>query len=243
MELGKNGENIQTFIKNNSKAQRFFIMNYNGAYRIVSDSAPDLKALDLNNGAIANNNNIQLYEAGSLNNNAQTWKFEIIEERQEGIEYSTHVQNIGWQGYVANGALAGTSGKGLQIEAIKIRANTNYSGNVEYSAHVQNIGWQNFVSNGNIAGTVGSSLRVEAIKIKLTGEIANHYDIYYRVHTQNIGWLDWAKNGEEAGTLDCGFRLEGIEIKLVSKGTGAPGSTNTPFKEKKELAILHIYKI
>ena len=106
MEHGKNGENIKTFIKNNSKAQRFFIMNYNGAYRIVSDSSIDLKALDLSNGTIGNNNNIHLYEAGSLNNNAQTWKFEIIEERQEGIEYSTHVENIGWQGFVANGSLA-----------------------------------------------------------------------------------------------------------------------------------------
>ena len=141
-------------------------------------------------------------------------------------------------------AWLGTSGKGLRIEAIKIRANTNYKGSVEYSTHVQNIGWQNFVSDGNIAGTVGSSLRIEAIKIRLTGDLANHYDIYYRVHSQNIGWLDWAKNGEEAGTLDCSLRLEGIEIKLVSKGLGAPGSTDTPFKEKKGVSYSsHIQNI
>ena len=46
--------------------------------------------------------------------------------------------------------------------------------------------------------------RVEAIQINLTGEMANHYDVYYRVHAESYGWLDWAKNGESAGTEGLG---------------------------------------
>ena len=38
-----------------------------------------------------------------------------------GIEYSTHVQNLGWQDYVSDGVLSGTSGKRLRLEGIKIR--------------------------------------------------------------------------------------------------------------------------
>ena len=75
-------------------------------------------------------------------------------------------------------------------------------------------------------------MRLEAIQIKLTGEMANKYDIYYRVHAQNFGWMGWAKNGESAGTAGYSYRLEGIQIKLVKKGAAAPGSTTNTYKEK-----------
>ena len=32
-----------------------------------------------------------------------------------GIEYRTHVQNDGWQDYVANGEMSGTKGRGLRF--------------------------------------------------------------------------------------------------------------------------------
>ena len=70
---------------------------------------------------------------------------------------------------------------------------------------------------------------MEAIRINLTGEMAQHYDVYYRVHAQSYGWLDWAKNGESAGTEALSKRLEAIEIKLVEKGGLAPGPTTKPF--------------
>ena len=69
-----------------------------------------------------------------------------------------------------------------------------------------------------MSGTSGKSYRLEAIEIKLTGEIADHYDVYYRVHAENFGWLGWARNGEQSGTAGYAYRLEGIEIKLVKKG-------------------------
>ena len=89
---------------------------------------------------------------------------------------------------------------------------------IEYTTHVQNIGWQQpYKKNGQMAGTSGQSLRLEGIKIRLTGELAQKYDVYYRVHAQNAGWLGWARNGEFSGTSGYGFRLEGIEIKLGEK--------------------------
>ena len=146
------------------------------------------------------------------------------------VSYTTHVQDIGWQDYVSNGDMAGTSGKSLRLEGIKIKiSNTNLSGGIKYSTHVQNEGWQDYVSNGMTSGTSGKSLRLEAIKIMLTGELAEKYDVYYRVHAQEFGWLGWAKNGEEAGTSGYSYRLEGIQIKLVAKGGAAPGSTENAF--------------
>ena len=149
------------------------------------------------------------------------------------LTYSTHVQDIGWQDYVQEGAQSGTSGRSLRLEGIKINLdNAGIAGGIEYSTHVQNLGWQGFVGNNELSGTSGQSLRLEAIKIRLTGEIANQYDIYYRVHAQELGWLDWTKNGARSGTAGYGYRLEAIEIKLVKKGAAAPGKTNESFKQK-----------
>ena len=65
-------------------------------------------------------------------------------------------KNIGWQGVVKNGEIAGTSGKNLQLEAIKINlSDAALAGNIEYSTHIQNIGWQAYKANGALSGTTG----------------------------------------------------------------------------------------
>ena len=134
------------------------------------------------------------------------------------VSYSTHVQNIGWQDFVSNGTMAGTKGKSLRLEAIKIRVNGGgLKGGIEYAAHVQNEGWQDYVSDGAMAGTKGKSLRVEAIKIRLTGELADKYSVEYRTHVQNEGWQQWVKDDAMSGTKGKSLRLEGIEIRLVKK--------------------------
>ena len=146
------------------------------------------------------------------------------------VSYTTHVQNIGWQKYVTDGKMAGTSGKSLRLEGIKIKLiNQQYTGDIEYKTLIQDIGWQETVKNDALSGTSGRSLRLEAIKINLTGEMAEHYDVYYRVHAENYGWLDWAKNGEKAGTSGYGYRLEAIEIKIVDKNETGPTNISRPY--------------
>ena len=153
---------------------------------------------------------------------------------QKYVVYSTHVQNIGWQGAVNDGNMSGTSGRSLRLEAIQINLdNQRYSGDIEYRTHIQNIGWEkSYKKNGQTSGTSGKSLRLEAIQIRLTGIMATKYDVYYRVHCQNFGWMGWTKNGESAGSAGYSYRLEGIQIVLVPKGNAAPGSTSNAFKSK-----------
>jgi uncharacterized protein YjdB len=143
------------------------------------------------------------------------------------ISYSTHVQDIGWQKSVSNGAMSGTEGQAKRLEAIKILVNNVQDLGVQYSTHVQNIGWQNFVSNGALSGTEGKALRLEGIKIQLTGGQARNYDIYYRVHAETYGWMNWVKNGALAGTTGQSKRLEGIEMVIVAKGATPPANTST----------------
>ena len=151
-----------------------------------------------------------------------TYKTPVL-NKKTAVQYRTHVENIGWQPFYNDGAMAGTSGQALRLEGIEIELkNKEYSGGISYRTHVENIGWQSYVSDGAMAGTSGRALRLEAICIGLTGDMANHYDIYYRVHAQNFGWMGWTKNGAPAGTAGYAYRLEGIQIVLVPKNSSPP---------------------
>ena len=142
------------------------------------------------------------------------------------IMYKTHVQSFGWQNWVLNGTMSGTSGKAKRLEGINIKlSNAAYAGGIQYRTHIQTYGWEKeWKKDGVMSGTSGKAKRLEAIQIKLYGEMANHFDVYYRVHAQSYGWLGWAKNGEEAGTAGYAKRLEGIQIVLVPKGSAAPAN-------------------
>ncbi|PJI06577.1 MULTISPECIES: hypothetical protein [Clostridium] len=131
-----------------------------------------------------------------------------------GVSYSGHVQNIGWQTPVSDGQEAGTDGKGLRVEALKLNlTNAPKGAAIEYQAHVQNIGWQDWKQDGQEAGTDGKGLRVEALKIKLKNMPG--YSIQYKAHVENVGWQDWVSDGQEAGTDGKGLRVEALEIRIV----------------------------
>ena len=158
---------------------------------------------------------------------------QCFSKKWTSIVYSAHVQDIGWQNNVKDGALAGTTGESKRVEAIKISlSGQKAEGSVEYSAHVQDIGWQKSVKDGALAGTTGKGKRVEAIKINLTGTLSESCDVYYRVHAQDHGWLGWTKNGNPAGTEGLSKRIEAIEIKVVTKGDTAPEMGKEAFVKK-----------
>ena len=137
-------------------------------------------------------------------------------DRKPHVQYQMHVQNIGWQGTRQDGELAGTEGKCLRVEALKINTiNLPVGVKLKYQTHVQNIGWQEWKQDGEISGTSGQCLRVEAIRIKLEG--TDKYSVKYRMHVQDIGWQDWCYDGETAGTQTLSKRVEAIEIQIVDK--------------------------
>lgn len=133
------------------------------------------------------------------------------------VKYQVHCQNIGWMSSVYDGTVAGTTGRALRMEALKINLTSRGKSMVTYRTHVSQIGWQKWVKSGKQAGTTGKGLAIEAVQIKLTGDYANKYDIYYRVHVKDSGWLGWVKNGATSGTTGRGLRAEAIQIKLVVK--------------------------
>ena len=68
-------------------------------------------------------------------------------------------------GWVKGNEIAGTTGKGLKMEAIKIKS-SNCPQKIEYNVHISDVGWMGWVSDGEIGGTVGQVKSIEAIKIR-----------------------------------------------------------------------------
>lgn len=146
-----------------------------------------------------------------------------------GVSYSAHVQNIGWMSDVTDGMTAGTTGRSLRLEALKLSltgVDPSELG-ISYRSHVENVGWQNEVTDGAITGTTGESKQMEAIAVQLTGSLASQYHVYYRVHVQNVGWMDWAVDGEESGSSGLKIGIEAIEIKILKDGDASAPDTGS----------------
>ena len=133
------------------------------------------------------------------------------------ICYDAYVQNIAWQGWVCDGAQAGTTGQSLRMEAIAIE--TFNVGGWCAQAQVQNYGWLGTlcVSDGYNDGTqwVGTqelSLRLETLRLSVgTGNICAN------AHVQNIGWQGVRCTPPfpvEVGTVGQSLRMEAIRITV-----------------------------
>ncbi|WP_195762787.1 NlpC/P60 family protein [Eggerthella guodeyinii] len=150
--------------------------------------------------------------------------------REKLISYQAHVSNVGWQKSVADGDTAGTTGRSLGIEALKVSvASSVYAGGVSCQSYVRHNGWQSAAASGQVSGTTGQDLPVQAIRLKLDGVIAEQFDIYYRVHVSYTGWMGWVSNGASAGTVGRDLSIEAVQIELVAKGGAAPGGTASGF--------------
>ena len=135
------------------------------------------------------------------------------------IRYQSHVQNIGWQNYVHNGSLSGTTGQALRVEGVKIfLENAPANVHVKYQAHVEGIGWQDWKYDNSLAGTEGKGLSIEAIKIVLEG-LPTGYHVQYQAHVQNIGWQNLVQDGEIAGTTGKALKIEALQINIVAPTT------------------------
>ena len=89
------------------------------------------------------------------------------------IEYTTHVQNVGWLNEVdgrwnVSGEYSGRKGLGLRVEGIRIRLTDELATkfNIFYCVKVEDeSGWQGWAKNGEEAGSMGFGKKLEAIRV------------------------------------------------------------------------------
>lgn len=145
------------------------------------------------------------------------------------VYYCGHVANIGWQEYSHGNGIAGTTYKGLRLEAMKIKLdNASEQLGIEYSMYNSNGGWTNWAYNDEIAGATGIRNETRAVKIRLTGYMAVNYNVYYRTFSSMGGWSNWTHDGEISGKIMSKDMLEAIQVKIIKKDDKAPSSTALP---------------
>ena len=139
-----------------------------------------------------------------------------------GLAYRVHSQNAGWMDPVHDGQIAGSTGYGARVEALKI---TPPEGVVlDILLHVQGIGDVRYNGiekgvNDPEMGTTGQERAIEGIQIDVTrrgGRLAGCV-LYYQVHMQDIGWSPWFKEGTYAGTRGENRRIEAIRIRFQNE--------------------------
>lgn len=89
-------------------------------------------------------------------------------------------------------------------------------GTIEYQVNLSGSGWLDWQTDANEAGEALGEMPLEAVCMRLTGELAEHYDVFYSVLQANA-WTDWSKNGEEAGVSGAGLRVDGIRVSVARK--------------------------
>lgn len=142
-----------------------------------------------------------------------------------GLNYRAHVADYGWLDAVHDGQTAGTTGLGLELEAIKIAPPAGVT--LECDIHVADEGWKTYTGiklgensgegsspNDPIIGTTGKSLRAEAIALRAKG-LPEGKKLRYRVHIAEDGWLGWVDAPYTAGTVGISRQIEAIQIAIV----------------------------
>ncbi|HJP74226.1 MAG TPA: hypothetical protein VJ914_08160 [Pseudonocardiaceae bacterium] len=95
----------------------------------------------------------------------------VVSSDVGGVGYDTHIENIGWQGYRYDGAVAGTVGHDLRMEALRAWITGGNPNNdfIVYNVYLPDEGgWQYRSENGQVAGTTGLSEPITALWIDIT---------------------------------------------------------------------------
>lgn len=135
------------------------------------------------------------------------YAFRKKEKAKHNIGYRAQLEDYGWQDWVFDGDVAGTTGKAKRLEAIQI----DFDEEVYAKAHIQDIGWVDYgkINKDTIIGTVGEYRRLECLCLK--------GNFKYRVHMQDTGWTCWT-NADGIATLGStgqALRIEAIQITKI----------------------------
>lgn len=130
------------------------------------------------------------------------------------VRYRTNSQWEGWSAWQNNNGTAGIVGKKIPAVGFQIGIDAGtYSGGVSWQVHDESGNWSPWRSGG----TINPDRRIDAVQMKLTGAIANDYDIVYRAYLEGVGWQRRMRGGETAGAVGKGLYLDALRVSLVPK--------------------------
>jgi hypothetical protein len=137
------------------------------------------------------------------------------------LRYRAHVQDMGTLPWVRDAQVAGTTGKGLRLEAVAIdTGQLTVPGVLRLGVqlHLAGEGWVDAgEARGQLMGTTGESRAVEALGIYAI-ENTTGKRVLFQVHQEGYGWtgvIEATRRGGMAGSTGQGRRLEALRIVLA----------------------------
>ena len=140
-----------------------------------------------------------------------------------GIWYSAWTDlHKGQQGWVCDGAMAGSAAENRRIEQIRImlvrRNRMIGETDISFRSYVESSKWEKaWKYNKLVSGRPGKNKRIEGLELSLS---SNEYtgNIQYRaLISGNRSWQGWISDGSMCGTLNKKRRFEAIEIRLTGE--------------------------
>lgn len=137
------------------------------------------------------------------------------------VLYGIHSYGGEWSNFFADNSY-GMAPMGSYLTAIRATLRDqpeDMTGTVEYSVNLSGSGWLDWCRNAEEAGASDGEMALEAIRLRLTGDLAEYYEVFYSV-LQDNAWTDWVKNGEEAGVSGAGLHVDGVRMSVVPRQAG-----------------------
>lgn len=183
---------------------------------VSSVSESDASGADTESAGSEETTGIELQDGQETSESAENQST----ESGDGVSaiYGVSVSNVGWSRFFADNSYCMTPSDKF-VTAFRATLNGQpygMTGTVTYCANLSGTGWLGWVEDGNESGKSDGSQPLEAIAMKLTGQLAEQYDILYSV-LQDNKWTDWVKNGEEAGAYGVGLPIQGIRISVAKR--------------------------
>lgn len=143
-----------------------------------------------------------------------------VEEGKFLINLYGHVQNVGdMRASGVNYCEIGTTGRGLDLEALGANVMGQNIGDVEftYGVHQENVGDVEGAIEGQILGSSGANTQLEGFWAKVR-KIPTGYKLQYQVHKAGIGWPkdnEWTDAGNYAGSKGEHRAIEALRLRVV----------------------------
>ena len=134
-----------------------------------------------------------------------------------GVRYEARLTKSGWQAWTGDGATAGKKSKCAYLDGFTLMVDAgNLSGGVEYGAYIKGSKWsQGWQPAGAVVGKKNKN--IQALRFRLTGQLANAYDIWYRTYVPGKGWQAWVCNGAKSGKTGKNWWVSAVQVKLMTK--------------------------
>ncbi|PWJ49363.1 N-acetylmuramoyl-L-alanine amidase [Faecalicatena contorta] len=131
-----------------------------------------------------------------------------------GLWYRAHVEKLGWLPAVHDGQVAGTTGHGLRLEALKIDTRKLPGVKIKASAHIQSKGTVDYgyITHETVIGTTGQKKRLEAIMLDVEG--LEGKKLYVQMHFHKDGWGN-AVAGGDGGSFGISKETQAVKMWIA----------------------------